>query len=158
MGLSVDVRMDPEKYLSETSDLIVTNPLSIVDARNLNATANLSEVETTPAPENADKWASWFQEHPNLETSEPKPVIVGGAPGIQLDVTDVSLPENSPEVPVFISNFNGLVVSPERKERFLIVDVGEETVVINLSVPSDKSPESFSKAENLLDTIKWTAV
>jgi uncharacterized protein YjbI with pentapeptide repeats len=158
IALGVDVSMDPEKYLSETSDLIVTNPLSIFDVRNMSDVRNLSELETLPAPENADKWASWFQEHPNLEISEPKPVSVGGASGIQLDVTDVSLPENSPYVPIFVTNLNGLVVYPERKERFLIVDVGEETVVINLSVPPDKSQESFSKAQNLLDTMEWTGV
>jgi uncharacterized protein YjbI with pentapeptide repeats len=145
MALGHDFTLD----LAETSQLIVTNPLSIVDARNL------SELQTLPAPENANKWASWFQEHPNLETSEPKPVIVGGAPGIQLDVTDVSLPENYSYVPVFITNLSNLVVLPERKERFLIVDVGEETVVINISGPPE---ESFSKAENLLDSIKWTGV
>jgi hypothetical protein len=152
MALGVDVRMDPEKYLSETTEFIVANPLSIFDPRNL------SELETLPAPENADKWASWFQEHPNLETSEPKPVSVGSAPGIQIDVTDVSLPENFPDVPIFVTNLSGLVVAPERKERFLIVDVGEETVVINVSVPPDKSQESLSKAQNLLDTIEWTGV
>jgi uncharacterized protein YjbI with pentapeptide repeats len=152
LALGHDVRVDPEKYYSETSELIVTNPLSIFDARNL------SELETLPAPESADKWASWFQEHPNLETSEPQPVSVGGAPGIQIDVTDVSLPENFPLVPVFITNLNGLAIHPERKERFLIVDVGAETVVINVSAPPDKSQESFSKAGNLLDNIKWTGV
>jgi Pentapeptide repeats (8 copies) len=158
MSLGVDVRMDPQKYISETSDLIVTNPLSIFNARNWSDARTLSELETLPAPENADEWASWFQEHPNLETSEPKPVSVGGAPGIQIDVTDVSLPENFPEVPIFVTNLNGLVVNPERKERFLIVDVGEETVVINLSVPPDKSQEFLSKAQNLLDTMEWTGV
>jgi hypothetical protein len=111
-----------------------------------------------PAPENADKWASWFQEHPNLETSELKPVSVGGAPGILIDVTDVSLPENSSDVPIFVTNSAILMVSPERKERFLILDVGEETVVINVSAPSDKWQESFSKAQALLDTMEWTGV
>jgi uncharacterized protein YjbI with pentapeptide repeats len=158
MTMCVDFTFDPQKYVSETSELIITNPLSIVDARNLSDARNSSELETAPAPENADKWASWFQEHPNLETSEPKPVRVGGAPGIQIDVTDVSPPENSDGVPIIYTNFNGLGVYPERNERFLILDVGEETVVINVSVPADKSQESFSKAQNLLDTIEWTGV
>jgi hypothetical protein len=158
MALGVDVRFDTQKYYSETSELIIANPLSIVDVRNLSDARNSSELETVSAPENADKWASWFEEHPNLETSEPKPVIVGGAPGIQIDVTDVSLPENFSNVPICFTNLNGLGIFPERNERFLFLDVGEETVIINVSVPADKSQESFSKAQNLLDSIEWTGV
>jgi hypothetical protein len=158
IALGVDVESEPEKYYSETSELIVTNPLNIVDARNLNATANLSEVETIPAPENADKWVSWLKEHPNLETSEPKPVRVGAASGMQIDVTDVSLPEKTSEIPLFLTNFNEVIVTPKRKDRFLIVDVGEETVVVNVSAPADKANEFFSKAQKLLDTVEWKDV
>jgi hypothetical protein len=43
-------------------------------------------------------------------------------------------------------------------ERFIIVDVGEETVVVNVSAPADKSKEFFNKAQKLLDTVEWTDV
>jgi uncharacterized protein YjbI with pentapeptide repeats len=152
IALGVDVESEHEKYVSETSDLIVTNPLYIFKARNL------SERETIPAPENADKWVSWLKEHPNLETSEPKPVRIGAASGMQIDVTDVSLPEKISEIPLFLTNFNEVIVTPKRKDRFLIVDVGEETVVVNVSAPADKPNEVFSKAQKLLDTVEWKDV
>jgi hypothetical protein len=112
IALGLDVETEKGKYLSERSERIVTNPLSIFKARNL------SEREPIPAPENADKWVSWLQQHPNLETSEPKPVSVGGASGMQIDVTDVSPPENSSEVPLLSTTFHGLILVPDlRKER-----------------------------------------
>jgi hypothetical protein len=42
------------------------------------------------------EWLSWFQRHPNLETSKPVPVSVGGASGMQIDVTSSSTLETYP--------------------------------------------------------------
>ncbi len=55
-----------------------------------------SEMETVPAPETTDEWVSWFQKHPNLDTSKPKPVTVGGASGMRIDVKASSVPRNYP--------------------------------------------------------------
>ena len=72
-------------------DILFTNPQYydyVFDS------SNLSEAKEVPAPENAKVWLSWFQRHPNLETSKPGPVSVGGASGMQIDVTAPSTLEN----------------------------------------------------------------
>lgn len=131
--------------------------------------SNPSEPKEVPAPENADAWASWFQRHPNLETSKPVPVSVGGASGMRIDITETSAPENYPQdvcgfeqpcVPLFpysssISGSSAIVSYGEVKDRFVIVDLEGETVVINISAPADKFDEVLPKAQKALDTVKW---
>src|SRR5215207_3754330 len=96
--------------------------------------SNLSEAKGVPAPENAKEWLSWFQRHPNLDTSKPVPVSVGGASGMRIDVTASSTPENfarkvcSPEpcVPLYQTTWGPIFASPPGtgKDRYIIVDVG----------------------------------
>jgi hypothetical protein len=141
--------------------LIITNPSYVLDA------SNLREQEEIPAPESTDKWVSWFQElqeHYNLDTSEPIPTNVGSASGIQLDVTVASAPENYPKgcsqpcVKLYNTNYSWVGAYEGRTERFLILDVGEETVVVNLAFPEDNSKEFSSKAKKLLNTVVWKGV
>jgi len=47
--------------------------------------------ETVEAPKDL---VGWFQHHPDLKTSEPKPVTVGGVKGVQFDVVVEDLPED----------------------------------------------------------------
>jgi hypothetical protein len=125
--------------------------------------------EQKEAPENADKWASWFQRHPDLETSKPVPVSVGGASGMRIDITETSAPENYPQnvcgfeqpcVPLYpysssIFGSSAIVSYGGVKHRFVIVDVEGETVVIDVSAPADKFDEFLRKAQKVLDTIEW---
>jgi uncharacterized protein YjbI with pentapeptide repeats len=121
--------------------------------------SNPNEREEVPAPENADEWVSWFQKHPNLDTSEPVRVSVGGASGVRVDVAATSAPENYPRdycgaqpcVPLFPEN----VSYSERKSRYVIVDVGGEPVVIDIDAPADKFDEFLPKAQKVLDTVEW---
>jgi uncharacterized protein YjbI with pentapeptide repeats len=142
--ISLKVGLKGEESFSET-ELIITNPSYVWDA---------SEQKEIPAPENVDKWVSWFQEHPNLETSELKPVSVGSASGMQIDVT----PKSTTEVALYNTQNSGLYAFEGRIERFLVVSVGDETVVVNVSASVDKSKEFFSKAQKLLDTLEWKGV
>jgi len=41
------------------------------------------------------------------------------------------------------------------KDRFIIVDVGGETVVIDVAVPTDKFDAFLPKAQKVLDTVEW---
>jgi hypothetical protein len=141
----------------EGGQLIFTNPLHVFDP------TNLSELKELPEPENTAEWVSWFQRHPNLDTSKPVPVRVGGASGKRIDVTYASTPENYPRdfcgeepcVPLYPTSEFGILSYDGWKDRFVIVEVGGETVVIDVSAPADKFDEFLPKAQKVLDTVEW---
>jgi uncharacterized protein YjbI with pentapeptide repeats len=139
--------------------LLFVNPIHVFDSRNL------SDPKKRPEPVNAKEWVSWFQSHPNLHTSKPVPVSVGGASGMRIDVTASSTPENYPKdlcggqpcVPLFKgSTDESMTVSAEGwKDRFAIVDVGGETVVIDVAAPADRFDAVLPKAQEVLDSVEW---
>jgi uncharacterized protein YjbI with pentapeptide repeats len=137
--------------------LIFTNPRHVYDPNNP------SEPKEVPAPETVDEWASWFQSHPNLDTSKPLPLSVGGAPGKRIDVTANSTSENYPRdycgeepcVPLYPTSESMIVSYDGYKERFVILDVGGETVLIDVAPPADKFDEFLPKAQKVLDTLEW---
>jgi hypothetical protein len=131
--------------------LIFTNPLHFVFDPS-----NLSEAKEIPVPESAREWVSWFQRHPNLETSKPVPVSVGGESGMQIDVTAASTLEGS--VPLYPITWNEISAAPSDeglKDRYVIVDVGGETVIINIFAPAGKFDAFSPKAEEVLDSVEW---
>jgi hypothetical protein len=142
----------------EGGQLIFTNPRHVYDP------SNPSEPKEVPAPENAEEWVSWFQSHPNLDTSKPIPVSVGGASGMRIDVTASSTPENysrticgrQPCVPLYpLSGGSAILSYEDWKYRFVTVDVGEETVLIDVAAPTDKFEEFAPIAQKVLDTVEW---
>jgi hypothetical protein len=180
--LPIDGPPGPEAY---------PNQLRFINTGLVFDPSNPNERETDRAPANADAWASWFQNHPNLETKKPVQVSVGGASGVQIDVTHVtftSKPENYPPdcgdqpcVSLFPScNFPNCdydfpsfrpsnsskereIVSyadskgyPKWKDRFVIVDVEGETVVVDVKATADKFDEFLPEAQKVLDSVEWT--
>jgi uncharacterized protein YjbI with pentapeptide repeats len=143
--------------------LIFSKPRHVFDP------SNPSEQKEVPAPENVDEWVSWFQSHPNLETSKLGPASVGGASGMGIDVALTSTPENYPQevcqgtpcVPLYPLGHGvfgeNMTIDSEgyNKYRFNIVDVGGETVVIHATAQTDKFDEFLPKAQKVLDTVKW---
>jgi hypothetical protein len=107
--------------------------------------------------------STWFQSHPNLDTSKPVSMSVGGASGVRIDVTTAVSPENYPRdfcsdlcVPLYPVGHHYIAVSSEGwKEGFVIVDVGGETVLIHVSAPTDKFDAFFPKVKKVLDTVVW---
>jgi hypothetical protein len=75
-------------------------------------------------------------------------VRVGGLSGKQIDVAASS----TREVPLY----PGIRAVPYGgwKDRYVIVDVGGETVVINVSAPT-YADTFFQKAQKVLDTVEW---
>ena len=113
----------------------------------------------------------YFQHHPYLNTSEPKPVTVGGVKGKQFDVI--------PQVPddyygrcsfqpdalpgcldiSSLTSGTGLVAFAEGyTERIIVLDdVKGETVTIDFGAPAGKKFYEFtSETQKVLDTVKWT--
>jgi hypothetical protein len=83
---------------------------------------------------------------------------------VQIDVmTETATPEaypraycgNKPCVPLFRSGGLSIVSYADWKDRFIIVDVEGETVVIDVSAPTDKFDEFLPKAQMVLDTVEW---
>ena len=138
--------------------LSFTNPSDVFDP------SNPSELKELPAPENAEEWVSWLQSHPNLDTSKPVRASMGGASGMRIDVTASSTPQNYPRkfcgkqpcVPLYpLSDDGGILSSEEWKDRFVIVDVGGQTVLIDVAAPEDKFEEFLPKAQEVLETVEW---
>jgi hypothetical protein len=138
--------------------ILLTNPRHVFDP------SSLSEPQAFPAPENAEEWVSWFRKHPNLRTSKLAPVRdVGGVSGKRIDVTVTSTPENYskdhcgslPCIPLYpLSNENPIIAYEGLKDRFYIVDVGDETVLIDVAAPAYRFDEFLPKAQKVLDSVE----
>ena len=147
-----------------TDELLIETPeggqLNFTNPRHVFDPSNLSEQKELPEPENATEWVSWFQSHPNLDTSKPVPVSVGGASGKRIDVTYASAPENYPRdicgeepcVPLYPTSKLGNRSYDGWKDRFIIVDVGGETLVIDVAAPAETFDAFFPKAQKVC----WT--
>jgi uncharacterized protein YjbI with pentapeptide repeats len=141
----------------EGGQLLFTNPSHVFDQ------SSLSEQKKLPAPETAIEWVSWFQRHPNLDTSKPAPVSVGGASGKQIDVTASSTLEDysqevcgeQPCVPLYPSGESAIVSAAGWKDRFVIVEVGGKTVLIDVSAPADRFDVFLPTAQKVLDSVEW---
>jgi len=135
--------------------ILFTYPLFVFESGNPS--------EELPAPENAEEWVSWFQDHPNLDTSKPAPVSVGDASGNRIEVTLSSTPENYSEdscgkltcVPLYPISDGGVASVDGWKDRFVIVDVGEEAVLIDVAAPADEFDTFLPKAQEVLDSVEW---
>ena len=151
------------RYGPEGGGLNFTNPLHVFDPSDPSAPKEL------PAPENAEEWLSWFQRHPNLDASKPVPASVGAASGKRIDVTVTSTLENYPKdlclgqpcvplYPLTAESREGttwITVDEGYKDRFVIVDVQGETVLIDAFAPTDKFDEFLPKAQKVLDSVEW---
>jgi hypothetical protein len=160
LRLSLYRGQEEGQFVSE-GDLEFNSPRYVFDP------SSPSEATKVSAPENAKEWLSWFQRHPNLDTSKPLSVSIGGASGKLIDVTASSIPENYPEkvcygepcVPLYPTIGGAMVAVPpdadEGKDRYIIVDVRGETVVINVTAPPGKFDAFSPKAQKVLDSIEW---
>jgi hypothetical protein len=110
-----------------------------------------------PAPETIDKWVSWLQKHPSLDTAKPVPARMRDETGVQIDVSATSMPARCPGgdpcLPLFRSGPGE--VRAGKEIRFVIMDIGGEPVVIAVFAPPDKLEEFRTKAEKVLHTVEW---
>jgi hypothetical protein len=132
----------PERLIIETTEevmggtlLIFRNPPEAYDPQE-HKWVNVNSYEDI---------LSWFQHHPQLKTSNPEPVSVGGVKGVQLE-TEVA--KDSPdEVPSFrySDGFEAGIVRGEQS-RTIILDMKGEAVSIGVDFP---------RAQKVVDTVKW---
>jgi pentapeptide repeat protein len=143
--------------VSEEGQLIFTSPHQVF------VPEDPGERKNVPAPENVTDWISWFQNHPNLNISKPVSINVGGATGVRTDVTPTSTTtdcDGHPCVRLFpTTDQEGTDIliygAGKGKDRFIIVDLGGETVVIDIYAEEEDFDEFLLKAMNVLNTIEW---
>jgi hypothetical protein len=93
-------------------------------------------------------------------------VSVGGESGMQIDVTASSTLEKYPReicgrkpcVPLYPTSGGPIFASPSGtgwKDRYVIVDVGGETVIIKVFAPPGKFDAFSPKAQEVLDSVEW---
>ena len=82
---------------------------------------------------------------------------------MRIDVTAASTLENYPQdicgqkpcVPLYQTSELTIQSNERYKDRFVIVDVVGETVVIDVAAPADKFDAFSPKAQEVLDSVEW---
>jgi hypothetical protein len=118
--------------------------------------------ETVEAPKDL---VGWFQHHPDLKTSEPKPVTVGGVKGVQFDVVVEDLPEDyygmcgEECVDIYyLSDGEKILAYLEPKKRKVIVleDVKGSTVQIDFGSSVSDFDDFLPEAQKVVESVKWS--
>lgn len=107
-----------------------------------------------------DDWVSSLVDNEGLESTEPVPIEIGGAPGYSIDVglssaaTNAGCQNPEPCVSVLSEGF-GWAIFPNLPNRLWIVDVEGRPILIAAEA-SEGSFESFTAtAQDALDTLVW---
>jgi len=130
--------------------------------------ANVKEVykpgeigEVVEAPKDL---VGWFEHHPNLKTSEPQPVKVGGVKGMQFDVAVKDLPEDHVgmcgEECVDIYSLSGgekilAYLEPKKRKVIVLEDVKGSTVTIDFGSSATDFDDFLPEAQKVVDSVKW---
>lgn len=141
-------------HAASTKQLQTPSLLSFVKPRSVFDPDDLTGGTITDAPDSVEGWIQWFQKHPDLQTTEPSPVNVGGVEG-----TSITMTTAQPTALLWIINERDDVNLGKGTQRQVIVlDVNGETVLISILAAS---PEKFDKflprVQEVLDTLGWRA-
>jgi hypothetical protein len=138
-----EIKETPERLIIESTEevkastlLIFRNPPEAYDPQK-HKWVNVNSYEDI---------LSWFQHHPQLKTSNPEPVTVGGVKGVQLEI-DVA--KDSPEYAVQSFRYSdGFSTNIDRgdQSRTIILDMKGEAVSISVGFP---------RAQKVVDSVKW---
>ena len=113
------------------------------------------EADSMPAPKDL---ASWFQQHPYLQTDKPEPVSIGGAEGVYFDAVATYLPEGygNSACPIGSPEGDELCISSVDKVRIIVLeDVKGKPVTILLQSRAVDFEEFLPRAQKLLKTVEW---
>ncbi len=141
----------PDAEINETPERLIIESTGLVEDGTLLIFRNPPEAYDPQK----HKWVnvnsyedilSWFQHHPQLKTSNPEPVTVGGIKGVQLETV---VAKDSPVDGVkSFSYSDGFSTTINRGEegRTIILDMKGEAVSIGVGFPG---------AQKVVDTVKW---
>jgi hypothetical protein len=138
----------------ETMPLGFVNPLEVYKPTKT-GTPNIVD-----APKDM---VGWFQHHPYLQTSKPKPVTVGGVKGEQFDVVVAKLPNDyssvcgSDCVGLFrlSTGFQATLAARHKFRLIVLEDVKGETVTMGFGSPDTEFDEFAPQAQKVLESVKW---
>lgn len=160
-GWTSSVPSERQEFLGITyggdSFLSFSNPDQVFDPEEPAAQKGV------PAPDTIDGWVAWHEQNPYLEVTEPEPASVGGATGVRFNARLTSIPENYPPgcgepcVPAYPVGDTQLDFFPGDRERNIVLEVGDQTVIVTITAPADKFEEFVPKAQEVLDTVEWEA-
>jgi hypothetical protein len=137
-----DIKETPERLIIESTEEVKGGPLLIF--------RNPPEAYDPQK----DKWVDvnsyedilgWFQHHPQLKTSKPQPVRVGGVKGVEVE-THVDTPGFTPVQSFRYSDGFSTTIDRGEEGRTIILDMKGEAVSIGFGFP---------KAQKVIDTVKW---
>jgi hypothetical protein len=138
--------------------------LGFTNIRKVYEPTKTGSPEVADAPEDI---VGWFQQHPYLRTTDPKPATVGGVEGVQFDVVVGKLPEGYHGVClaivgndcVDIVNFSDeqmLLLPKGFKARVVVLeDVEGQTVTAYYGGATSQFAEVTPEAQKVIDTVKW---
>jgi len=113
-----------------------------------------------PAPMD---WVTWFQKHPYLQTSPPRPTSVGGVDGREFD-TRTSLPEDystaeclGQGVPLWplLHGHHWCADAGFTSRTIVLDDVEGDTMIIDVWSRSGTFESALSEGKEVLNTVEW---
>jgi hypothetical protein len=136
------IKETPERLIIETTEEVQGGPLLIF--------RNPPEAYDPQK----DKWVDvnsyedilgWFQHHPQLNTSKPQPVSVGGAKGVEVE-THVDTQGFTPVQSFRYSDGFSTTIDRGEEGQTIILEMKGEAVSIGFGFP---------RARKVVDTVKW---
>ena len=118
------------------------------------------EEKEMPAPDTVDGWVAWHKESPYLKVTDVEPASVGGATGKRFDLAVASAPRKSTEicgapcVPAFPIGPAAVDFFLGYEEQDLVLEVGDEIVLISTAAPEGDLEECLRKPQRVLDTVE----
>ena len=113
------------------------------------------EADSMPVPK---ELASWFQQHPYLDTEAPETMSIGGVKGVYFDAVATQLPKGYGNSVCPLGSLEGheFCVSPVTKVRFIALeDVKGEPVSILLWSRAVDFEEFLPRAQKVLKSVEW---
>src|SRR5215208_3823 len=136
--------------------------------------ANVKEVykhDTRSVVDAPKDLVGWLQHHPLLKTSKPQPVTLGGVKGEQFDVLVEDLPKGYSGL-CYTGRSDCVDIAPlsddqaqeetayftegNKRKVFVLEDVKGDTVMIWFAAPPEVFDKFAPKAQNVVDSVKWS--
>jgi hypothetical protein len=122
-----------------------------------------SKTGTAYVVEAPEDMVGWFQHHPYLRTSEPEELTVGGAEGVQFNVTTEPLPKDymgtcgTDCVDIFRPSSGGSkdLRAGDKARVIILENVKGKTVTIGFASRPSEFGEFAPEAQKVVDSVKW---
>jgi class 3 adenylate cyclase len=109
----------------------------------------------------SDALLSWLEEHPHLESVNPRARVVDGITGIQIDVTAPEQQELCPDGNVYLiplARGGDVYVAPGETVRLVVADLSGGTVAFDVHAGPDRSEAFLRRADAVIETVDFADV